>query len=96
MVLGLLGGKFFGVFGFSILGLKMGWYKLPENFDIGMLAGVSLLAGIGFTMSLFINNLAFENPLYLEQAKIGVLISSLIAGFLGYFTIKKRIAKKID
>jgi NhaA family Na+:H+ antiporter len=74
-----------------MLGLKLGWFKMPPNLTIPMLAGVSFLAAIGFTMSLFITSLAFENELYVEQAKMGILTGSLIAGFIGYFILKYAI-----
>jgi NhaA family Na+:H+ antiporter len=91
VIFGLIGGKFIGVFGLSMLGLKLGWFKMPPNLTIPMLAGVSFLAAIGFTMSLFITSLAFENELYVEQAKMGILTGSLIAGFIGYFILKYAI-----
>lgn len=91
--IGLFLGKFIGIFGISYLGLKLGWFKMPENLNIQMLIGISFLAAIGFTMSLFINSLAFTNPIYIEQAKMGILSSSIVAGILGYFILKKAINK---
>lgn len=93
VILGLILGKFVGIFGLSFLGLKLGWFKMPENLNIQMLVGVSFLAAIGFTMSLFINSLAFENEIYVEQAKMGILTGSLISGLLGYFILKNALNK---
>lgn len=91
--LGLFLGKFLGIFGVSYLGLKLGWFKMPENINLQMIVGVSFLAAIGFTMSLFINSLAFTNEIYVEQAKMGILSSSIVAGILGYFILKRAINK---
>ncbi len=93
VMFGLLVGKFFGVFGLSYLGLKIGWLKMPAHLNRQMLVGVSFLAAIGFTMSLFINSLAFENEMYQNQAKMGILSASIIAGLLGYFILKNALNK---
>jgi Na+:H+ antiporter, NhaA family len=93
VMVGLVGGKLLGIFGLSMLGLKLGWFKMPPNLNTRMILGVSLLAAIGFTMSLFINSLAFENEIYMEQAKMGILSGSLIAGVLGYFIIKSSLTQ---
>ncbi|MCH8553707.1 MAG: Na+/H+ antiporter NhaA [Schleiferiaceae bacterium] len=90
---GLILGKLVGVFGLAMLGVRLNWYKMPKNLTKQMVLGVSFLAAIGFTMSLFINTLAFENPMYIEQAKMGVLTGSLVAGLLGYFILKKELRK---
>jgi NhaA family Na+:H+ antiporter len=57
------------------------------------LAGVGLLGGIGFTMSIFITLLAFENPGLITQSKIAILLASLVAGTLGYFWISLTLRK---
>ncbi len=93
VMIGLILGKFLGIYGLSMLGLKLGWFKMPANVNSKMILGVSLLAAIGFTMSLFINSLAFENEIYMEQAKMGILSGSLIAGTLGYFILKNALNK---
>lgn len=93
VMLGLLVGKLVGIFGLSFLGLKLGFLKMPENLNNQMLLGVSFLAAIGFTMSLFINSLAFESEMYQNQAKMGILSASLIAGFLGYAILKNALKK---
>lgn len=93
VILGLTLGKIIGIFGFSMIGIKLGWYKMPKSLDKQMVLGASFLAAIGFTMSLFINALAFENPIYIAQGKMGVLVASLISGFIGYWILRKRLAK---
>jgi Na+:H+ antiporter, NhaA family len=93
VIFGLVAGKFVGIFGISMLGLKMGWFKMPNNMNTRMLLGVSFLAGIGFTMSLFITSLAFSNDIYAEQAKMGVLAGSLLSGILGYLILKSGLQK---
>lgn len=62
---------------------------LPYQANWKHLIGVALLAGIGFTMSLFISGLAFKNPVFIDQAKYGILIASIIAGISGTIVLKK-------
>ncbi len=85
VMVGLILGKFIGIAGFSYLAIKLGIGKLPEGVSFVQIAGVSLLAGIGFTMSIFIAELAFAGQIeYLLMAKTGILFASLIAGACGY------------
>ena len=63
--------------------------SLPEGANWKHIAGVALLAGIGFTMSLFISGLAFGDPVLINQAKYGILIASIIAGILGTIVLKR-------
>jgi NhaA family Na+:H+ antiporter len=95
IILGLLVGKQLGVFGFCFIAIKLGFAKLPTNVNWTLLYGVALLCGVGFTMSLFIGSLAFEqstgSPLY--QDRLGIVIGSLISGILGYFVIKGALKK---
>jgi len=89
-IFGLVAGKQIGVFLFSWLTVKSGLASLPEGVNWGHIYGVSILAGIGFTMSLFIGNLAFqENPAMLETAKLGILAASILSGILGLAVLKK-------
>ena len=81
--LGLLLGKPIGVAGFVALAVKTGLTRLPPGTSWQGLIGVGLLAGIGFTMSLFIANLAFPDVATLNQAKMGVLCASVIAALAG-------------
>jgi NhaA family Na+:H+ antiporter len=91
---GLLVGKFLGVVGIVSLFLKMKWAVLPEGMTRQHLIGAGFLAAIGFTMSLFISDLAFVDKEHLEQARIGILGASVMASFAGYFTIKYADKKK--
>lgn len=81
--LGLLVGKPVGVLVFSWLATRLGWASLPEGVGWRSMVGVGLLAGIGFTMSLFVGGLAFEEGGLLDQAKLGVLSASVLAAMLG-------------
>jgi NhaA family Na+:H+ antiporter len=91
---GLLLGKFIGIFGFSMLGLKLKMYKMPENLNIRSLIGISFLSAIVFTLSLFITSLAFTTPEMIEQAKLGILMASGVAGLLGFFILKNAIQQQ--
>ncbi len=85
VVAGLVLGKFLGIAGACWLALKLGIGRLPHATCFSQLAGVGLLAGIGFTMSIFISELAFEGQEQnLLMAKTGILLASLVAGFGGY------------
>ena len=85
---GLIIGKFSGILFFCWIMVKFRLSKLPEGANWKHIAGVALLAGIGFTMSLFISGLAFENPVFIDQAKYGILIASIFAGILGTIVLK--------
>jgi NhaA family Na+:H+ antiporter len=85
---GLLIGKTAGVGLFSWLGLKLKVAQLPGDFKFQHLLAVGMLGGVGFTMALFIANLAFTDPILLNQAKAGILLGSTIAGLGGYFWLK--------
>ncbi len=92
---GLLLGKQIGVFGFSWVAIKLGLAKIPDNSTWLQLYGVSILTGIGFTMSLFVNSLAFtDGNLYQQADKLAVLIASFSAGIAGYLIL--RVAKYND
>jgi NhaA family Na+:H+ antiporter len=83
--LGLVVGKFIGITGFSWLVLKLGFAQLPKGTRFTQIAGVSLLAGIGFTMSIFVAQLGFgEREDLLLMAKTGILAASLLTGVAGY------------
>ena len=88
IVLGLFVGKQLGVMLFSFLAVKLGVAQMPNNSTWFSLYGVSILTGIGFTMSLFVGNLAFiENTQYIDGVKIGVLAGSLLSTIFGYFIL---------
>ena len=88
ILLGLFLGKQIGVFLFSYTSIKFGFAELPNKSNWLSLYGVGILTGIGFTMSLFVGNLAFvENIQYMDGVKIGVLSGSLLSTVLGYFLL---------
>ena len=92
--LGLFVGKQIGVFGFSLAAIKLGWAQRPSGASWPQLYGVAALCGIGFTMSLFINNLAFKTPLLQDETKIGVLAGSVLSALLGWlvFSLSRKPA----
>lgn len=94
IALSMVIGNFIGIFSFSWLAIKLNIAELPENVNFKQLAGVSFLGGLGFTMSLFINGLAFTDPVLIDSAKMGILLGSLIAGLLGYFMIRLTVKPK--
>jgi len=88
ILLGLFIGKQLGVFIFSYISIKLGFAQMPNNSNWVSLYGVGILTGIGFTMSLFVGNLAFiENSQYIDGVKLGVLSGSLLSTLVGYFLI---------
>jgi NhaA family Na+:H+ antiporter len=88
ILLGLFVGKQVGVMIFSFIAVKSGVAQMPDNSGWLSLYGVSVLTGIGFTMSLFVGNLAFaENIQYIDGVKIGVLAGSLLSTLFGYFIL---------
>jgi len=88
IVLGLFLGKQLGVFVFSYISIKLKIAQMPNNSNWYNFYGVGVLTGIGFTMSLFVGNLAFvENIQYMDGVKIGVLTGSLLSTLFGYFLI---------
>jgi NhaA family Na+:H+ antiporter len=92
IIFGLVLGKPLGVAGFSILYSKWTKTKLPAGMSIKSLVGVSLLCGVGFTMSIFIGSLAFSQDLeFLIDERLGILIGSLCSGVLGYAFLKKSL-----
>lgn len=95
IALGLLIGKPVGILLFCFLFIKLKWAVLPAGADWKQLAGISILGGIGFTMSIFISNLAFNDPDLTHSSKIVVLISSTIAGILG-LAVLSWVLKKVS
>jgi Na+:H+ antiporter, NhaA family len=88
--LGLFIGKQVGVFGFCWLGVRLGIAELPSDMNMKMLYGAALLCGIGFTMSLFISALAFEETggAMLFNDRLGILLGSLASGIVGYLVLR--------
>ena len=88
ILMGLFFGKQIGVVFFSYVAIKLKFADLPNNSNWMSLYGVAILTGIGFTMSLFVGNLAFvENTEYIDGVKIGVLSGSLLSTVFGYFLL---------
>lgn len=88
IALGLILGKPIGIFLFSFATVKMGICRLPRDINWKLINGVGFLGGIGFTMSIFITLLAFEDAEIINNAKLMILISSLIAGIIGFIALK--------
>jgi NhaA family Na+:H+ antiporter len=88
ILMGLFVGKQIGVFIFSFIAIKLGFAQIPSNSNWVSFYAVGILTGIGFTMSLFVGNLAFvENIQYIDGVKIGVLSGSLLSTIFGYFLL---------
>ena len=84
---GLFFGKQIGVFFTTFLLIKMGYARLPSGSNWIQMYGIAMLAGIGFTMAMFINFLAFDTDIYINQAKIAILIASFMSAILGYILL---------
>jgi len=96
IALGLFVGKQLGVFGFAWLAVKSNLCRLPKGSTFVHVYGIALLAGIGFTMSLFIGTLAFDDPEHARAVRIGVLSGSIVSGLVGYMVLKlarKKVAE---
>ena len=96
IIVGLVVGKQLGVFVFCYTAVKLGIAKLPDQVNWKLMYGVALLCGVGFTMSLFIGSLAFDqtagSPMF--QDRLGIVVGSLISGLLGYFVINHAVKSK--
>ena len=94
---GLFVGKQIGIFLLCFLAVKAGLARLPDGANWGSLYGVSILCGVGFTMSLFVGSLAFENvPLDLEvifDERLGIILGSLLSGIVGYVVLRISLPK---
>jgi NhaA family Na+:H+ antiporter len=88
IAVGLIAGKPLGIFLLTFLAVKFGFCKLPDDLNWKSIIGVGFLGGIGFTMSIFITLLAFDNQTIINNAKFVILISSLIAGLIGFIGLK--------
>ena len=96
VILGLLLGKPIGITLFTYVGMKTNLFNLPENVTIKDVFGLSLLCGIGFTMSLFINGLAFSDPVLIDSSKLGIFIGSMISAVAGYLILKSKYQKRTN
>ncbi|MEA3491355.1 MAG: Na+/H+ antiporter NhaA [Campylobacterota bacterium] len=89
IIAGLIIGKVLGIFGVAWIAIKLKMASLPQGSTMSQIFGVSFLGGIGFTMSIFVADLAFlGNDDFIFQAKIGILTASLFAGLFGYFWLR--------
>ncbi len=96
IMLGLMLGKPLGVFSASYIAVKMGWASLPKGINFAQIFAVSILCGIGFTMSIFITSLAFTgNAAELADiSRLAILIGSALAAVIGYLTLNFTLAKQ--
>jgi NhaA family Na+:H+ antiporter len=95
IMLGLFIGKQVGVFGFSWLAIKMGLASLPKGSNWTLLYGVSVLTGIGFTMSLFIDTLAYnDTQIYHYADKLAILLGSFLSAIVGYIILRMNTARQ--
>lgn len=93
IIAGLIVGKVVGITGFLFVFEKLRIIRLPASLNYPLIIGTAFLAAIGFTMSLFITSLAYDDYANIDRAKVGILTASLVAGTLGYFILKKAINK---
>ena len=88
IILGLFIGKPIGILSFSYLAYKTGIASIPDDIKWRHVLGVGFLGGVGFTMAIFVNGLAFNTDLYISTAKIAIFIASILSGIFGYLTIR--------
>lgn len=91
---GLIIGKPLGVFLFSFLAVSIGVCALPLGLKWNQVLGIGFLAGIGFTMSIFITLLAYDEPLLITESKISILLASLISGIIGFLWLRYFLKKR--
>ncbi len=91
--LGLLVGKTLGVFGSAWLAVRLGWARMPDSMNNLHLLGLAIAAGVGFTVALFVANLAFTSPALIEMAKLGIMVGSVLAAVLGYVTLRLSVRR---
>ncbi len=96
IMLGLVFGKPIGVFVFSWIAIRLNWCKLPDGLTLSHLLGAGFLAGIGFTMSIFIALLAFQSPGTIMNAKIAVLMASVLAAIWGLLFLQTLLKKRLN
>jgi NhaA family Na+:H+ antiporter len=92
---GLFFGKLIGVLGAVFLLVRIGAAKLPPGASWGQMLGVAFLCGIGFTMSLFIDLLAFDDPVLQDRVKLGILFGSAVSGIAGYVTLRLSSMRRV-
>jgi len=94
IALGLLVGKPVGIFALSLLAVKLGICKLPRDLNWKSIFAVGFLGGIGFTMSIFVTLLAFDDATIINNSKFIILLSSLLAGIIGFISLKLTLKRK--
>jgi len=88
VALGLFFGKQIGIFGATLVLMRLGWCKFPKTVKKPHIYGVALLSGIGFTMSLFVSKLAFTSPALLDMAKVGIIMSAVASSLCGLAVLR--------
>lgn len=96
LAISLVIGKGLGISLVVLFAKKLKWITIPDNIKKGQIIGISFLAGIGFTMAIFIGNLAFTSAIYLNSAKMGILIGSAIAAVLGFIILRSNSPLNIE
>jgi NhaA family Na+:H+ antiporter len=94
IIFGLFFGKQLGIIFCSWLAVRSGKTSLPDGISWSQIWGVSILAGVGFTMSIFITDLAFKSADYISQAKLAIIVASLLSGILGFVILRKTLNTK--
>ena len=93
VAVGLVVGKTVGVFGAALLAIRIGVARRPRGATNLHMVGISMAAGIGFTVALFVTGLAFDEPVYADQAKVGILAASLVAAVLSAIVLRAAAAR---
>jgi NhaA family Na+:H+ antiporter len=93
-VVGLVVGKLLGITTFTWFAVRFRIGTLPDGVGWPSVVGVAALGGIGFTVSIFIAGLAFDGPVLAEQAKIGILVASIVAGLVGTLLLTRSDARR--
>ena len=88
ILLGLVVGKTVGVFGASVVAIRLGVGRLPVGATWRHMLGLAMVAGVGFTVALFVTSISFDDPVRSDAAKIGILAGSALAGLLGYGVLR--------
>src|SRR5690606_32444743 len=96
IIFGLLLGKQIGITLATWLAVKLKVADLPKGVTWRQIHGANILAGIGFTMSLFVASLAFTDPIHIAEAKMGILAGSLLSGVIGYLFLSGSSASDAD
>ncbi|MDE6611055.1 MAG: Na+/H+ antiporter NhaA, partial [Muribaculaceae bacterium] len=100
VILGLVIGKFLGIFLFSWAAVKLRWAPMPAHSDWNMMASIAMLGGIGFTVSIFIATLSFNAAIpaqadLLSHAKLGIVVGSLLSGIIAFFWLHFTLPKGV-